>query len=782
MKGLPSLVALAAVVSLVLNACQPAPEPAPTVAPPTATAIPQTFVVSTTDDSGAGSLRRALQDAQPGDTITFNPEAFPPDAPASIRLVSPLPPIEQGRLTIDAENAGVTLDGSHAAGDWIAAVEVSSGYNVIRGLHILHFTGVGIKLNETARFNKIDNNQIGDVSDGIGIWGSDNTVAGNFIGTDAVGHEIIGASGPGIFLDGTASQNTIGPRNVIAYNGTVGGGGVEIRSSSAFTNTITANSIHDNSFAGIYYNINDATLPTLPTGAFILDFDLAAGTAAGITCPGCVVELFSTHSKDGEAYEGSATADESGAFNVSTGKPFTGPALTATATGTDGSTSQFAAPTAGAKQSASLQAGGTSPRNLIAPASGTGRQPSLIGDTFSGVTPDSIGDPAELARHSTWLGHTWIRVTFGPGEWSQHEATGLWSPLSFGEYEDQTIDNLNQAGVAVLYDLLYFDKDLKTSPGALRFRNEQEIQAYLDYARLVVTHFKGRIQYYETWNEPDLRDYGQQGIAVQDYIDVIRRVVPVIRAADPQAKVVIGASSDLRYPEVQAYVMSIVNSDVMPLVDGVSIHPMYSTSPNYGELRAYYYNYPALIKRIRDAATAHGFAGQLLAEEIAWKTPANALPTEAWHYTAMVAAKYYARGIVTNRGLGLMTGIGGEGYDQYAEIVRVVQNLNVLLAGAQSVDSPQMQLDSTANEVVKYAFLLPNGDRLLALWTDGAAADDDPSVPATLSFPGLSADKVTGYDILHGFGQQLVAQNDGGSLVIPGLLLKDYPVFIRLAP
>jgi parallel beta-helix repeat protein len=71
-----------------------------------------TLVVTSTADSGPGTLRQALLDAGNGDTITFDSAVFPPGSPVTITLTSGLPDIIQGNLTIDASNAGVILDGS----------------------------------------------------------------------------------------------------------------------------------------------------------------------------------------------------------------------------------------------------------------------------------------------------------------------------------------------------------------------------------------------------------------------------------------------------------------------------------------------------------------------------------------------------------------------------------------------------------------------------------------------------------------------------------------------
>jgi WD40 repeat protein/tetratricopeptide (TPR) repeat protein len=71
------------------------------------------IVVTSAADGGTGTLRQALLDAQPHDTVTFDPTIFPPSAPVTISLASGLPDITQGYLTIDASNAGVIVDGTN---------------------------------------------------------------------------------------------------------------------------------------------------------------------------------------------------------------------------------------------------------------------------------------------------------------------------------------------------------------------------------------------------------------------------------------------------------------------------------------------------------------------------------------------------------------------------------------------------------------------------------------------------------------------------------------------
>lgn len=66
------------------------------------------------------------------------------------------------------------------------------------------------------------------------------------------------------------------------------------------------------------------------------------------------------------------------------------------------------------------------------------------------------------------------------------------------------------------------------------------------------------------------------------------------------------------------------------------------------------------------------------------------------------------------------------------------------------------------------------------MWNDNVAVDYDPGVPSMLTFPNTSAQKVIGIDVLHGFEQELIIENENGNLVIRNLFIKDYPIILRL--
>jgi hypothetical protein len=190
-----------------------------------------TITVNSTADSGSGTLREALTTAGSGDTIVFDAAVFPPGAPATITLTSPLPDITQGNLTVDGTGAGVILDGSGTPTDTVG-ISITSNGNTVKGLQILSFPDAGVAISGGGKNNTIGGDTPGERNvisgnGGIGVLikgsGTDaNTVIGNYVGTDASGTTALGNL-LGVYIYDGAKNNTIGgttagERNVISGN------------------------------------------------------------------------------------------------------------------------------------------------------------------------------------------------------------------------------------------------------------------------------------------------------------------------------------------------------------------------------------------------------------------------------------------------------------------------------------------------------------------------------------------------------------------------------------
>lgn len=233
------------------------------------------LVVTNTNDSGAGSLRQAILDANAAlgaDVITFS---IGSGGAKTITPATALPTITEA-VTIDGNSQPgfsgtplIEIDCS-SLGSAGVGLNISSGNSVIRGLVINRFQDRGIQI-RVAGNNFIEGNFIGTditgtisrgvlLTDGIAIDTANNVVGGttpearnlvsglstgiafeqfnpdpatqnlvqgNFLGTDVTGTRIIANSHEGVatdsvpfVFDNTIGGMTAGARNVISGNGT----------------------------------------------------------------------------------------------------------------------------------------------------------------------------------------------------------------------------------------------------------------------------------------------------------------------------------------------------------------------------------------------------------------------------------------------------------------------------------------------------------------------------------------------------------------------------------
>lgn len=374
--------------------------------------------------------------------------------------------------------------------------------------------------------------------------------------------------------------------------------------------------------------------------------------------------------------------------------------------------------------------------------------------------------------------HTSLFEVEPPIDWaaSEHEIPP--------EY-DRLIDEMAENGVVIDYLLHFWDKEGQGEGlSTPRFKDTEQVADFLEYVRFMVRHFKGRIQYYTIWSEPD-NCGGIKCIEPQDYIELARQVIPVIREEDPEAKV--GLAPVVLF-FARDYLFTVLRSDVIAMFDMIQWHGQYSVAPDDAFYGTYYYDYPVIVEQIKATAAEHGFQGEYWSTEMGWcsadESPTCRNPDHPWGIidTDRLAAKYYARGIVTHLRMNVGVGVGG-GIGEWRGpwSYRTRRYFSTIMAGAVTT-SLTVNIDGAATgaRIETAGFALPDGDRLFAIWTNGTAVEQDPGVSITLTFPEMSAQRVFGLDVLHGFEQQLITDAATGDLRIRDLLVKDYPVILRL--
>ena len=206
------------------------------------------------------------------------------------------------------------------------------------GQKVVRNAGNGIAIVEGASNNLLDRNLVSGNGDaGVDLSGaatSGNKITGNKIGTNISGRDPLGNQGNGISVSEGATDSTIGPNNIIAYNLN----GVYVDGVQTLRHTITWNSIFDNQLAGVKldHGGNGGITPPQIIGAACIH---ANGSAAR---PNAVIEVMSDSEDEGEQSEATATATAFGVWEVRKSPPgFSLPHLTATQTDSAGNTSEF---------------------------------------------------------------------------------------------------------------------------------------------------------------------------------------------------------------------------------------------------------------------------------------------------------------------------------------------------------------------------------------------------------------------------------------------------------
>ena len=177
-----------------------------------------------------------------------------------------------------------------------------------------------------------------------------------------------------------------------------------------------------------------------------------------------------------------------------------------------------------------------------------------------------------------------------------------------------------------------------------------------------------------------------------------------------------------------------------------------------------------------------GFEGDYMVEEMVWHTHQDFVPHESPHYTDIEAAKYAARAILMHRSLGFKMASNQILMPSVVQLLPryyVIRTLCTVMAGAEPIPW-KIQIDSQSEELESCSFVLPDGSRLVALWIDTIASDYHLGISTTVTLEGFSPDSVTGKDSLNGLQQPLQSHRKHGNLVIPNLLIRDYPLILRI--
>ncbi|AVH64785.1 Calx-beta domain-containing protein [Nostoc sp. 'Peltigera membranacea cyanobiont' N6] len=217
-----------------------------------------TYIVTNTNDSGAGSLRQAIINANndPGiETIIFDPTGIFGDAtPDTITLTSGELNVTEGVIIQGTGANKLTISGNNASRVFNASASLSiDGLNITGG-NAGNNNGGGIYSTNTVTVsNSTISGNIANTSGG-GIYGTSSVIVSN----STISGNTANTSGGGVY-----SSNATITNSTFSGNTANNGGGIYGTSSATVSNSTISGNIANTSGGGIYTSITTLTNSTI---------------------------------------------------------------------------------------------------------------------------------------------------------------------------------------------------------------------------------------------------------------------------------------------------------------------------------------------------------------------------------------------------------------------------------------------------------------------------------------------------------------------------------------
>lgn len=193
---------------------------------------------------------------------------------------------------------------------------------------------------------------------------------------------------------------------------------------------------------------------------------------------------------------------------------------------------------------------------------------SRIGIGMEKLDRDAF-DPEKVYDKISDLGVKWVRIQSG---WQKTEKEkGIYD----FEWLDSIVDNLLERKLTpwmclcygnILYDDLA--KEYYGAVGCPPIRTEEAYSAWLRYAEAVAEHFRGRVEYYEVWNEADGIWTWRPTPDAKEYSEFCIKTAKAVKKADKTAKIITGS----HFKDSMSFFNTEFKSGVLEVSDSVSYH------------------------------------------------------------------------------------------------------------------------------------------------------------------------------------------------------------------
>jgi len=339
----------------------------------------------------------------------------------------------------------------------------------------------------------------------------------------------------------------------------------------------------------------------------------------------------------------------------------------------------------------------------------------------------------------------------------------------------------------------------------------EAVEGFANYCAFMAKHFRGRIKYFEIWNEEngwffDAWSARNSVGMVRAYGKALAAAAKAVKEANPDAVVLFGgvAFASLDFPRIA------MEEGAGPYVDIYAFHPYgRSTSeaaPNdfltevNGTIQwkprpAKITNYEEEIEAYKEVFRRYNPNIKVWADEMNWFAPGQP-PSSAFMFadqSELSQAKYLARFLGQNAWLdtgAIWWSLYNANYIMEWAVVRSSDcspraayysagYVATVLDDCKGTSDPKVEVIGKADgDLVVKVYRNGKGQWLVGVWRKSPPADNCKPTPVTLLLPEIAGAEIV--DTLYGYRQQATVKQVEGGTQIPGLLVGDWPLILRI--
>lgn len=425
---------------------------------------------------------------------------------------------------------------------------------------------------------------------------------------------------------------------------------------------------------------------------------------------------------------------------------------------------------------------------------------SPLGIGFETLDRDMF-DPERTYSHLAGLGVKWARCQTG---WAKTEKTR-------GQFDfawlDRIVDSLLEIGIQPWFNLGY--GNTLYTPGAAHvsavgwapLNSDEARSAWVRYCETIARRYATRVKHWEIWNEPNITNFWQPHKPTgASYVDLVRMTAPVLRKHVPGCTLIGGA-----YAGVAAldYFEECYEAGLLDLVDKISYHP-YRAIPedNYeADMRAF----RGLMDRYKPGVPV--WQG----ENGAPSTLSTTGALRQFEWDEIRQAKWLLRRVLTDISMGVeltsyfqtvdmqnyISGSGQTGLTNTKGVLRggdytrkpsyyAYRNACALFDAETKPAGLLLRAEQVGGgldgRAVRTATFIRKGVPVLLYWYPADLQKGfEPPTCRLLAWSGKAATLVNPVlvDLLHGEVHPVAdAKWNGGTLTVPRVPLRDYPVVL----